>query len=119
MKLKLINLEFDGDKWQWYHFIVNGDYRDFHSVKGWTPDGERLDINVPVFSCWLRDQEFKELHELNELNSPWSPPITHLGCFLRSLLESAESCNFEDELTLHLGYMLADKPEPDKEEDGD
>lgn len=116
MKLKLINLEFCGDKYQWYHFIVNGDYRDFHSVKGWTHDGERLDINVPVFSCWLRDQEFKELHELNH---PWLPPINHLEDFLRRLLTSAESCDFEDELTLYLSYMLADKPKPDKEKNDD
>lgn len=116
MKLQLINLEFDGDKYQWYHFIVNGDYRDFHSVKGWTPDGERLDINVPVFSCWLRDQKFKELHELKR---PLMPTINHLEEFLRIILISAESCNFEDELTLHLRWMLADKPKPDKEKDGD
>ena len=116
MKLQLINLEFDGDKYQWYHFIVNGDYRDFHSVKGWASNGERLDINVPVFSCWLRDQEFLEFQELN---SPWGPPINHLEDFLRRLLESAQSCNFEDELTLHLSHMLANKPKPDKEKDDD
>ena len=110
MKVKLINLEFDGGECQWYHFIVNNDYRDFHSVKGWTPDGKRRDINVPVFSCWLLDKEFKEPQALNH---PLFSPVRTVDDFLRELLGGAVSCNFEDELTLHLGYMLADKPKPD------
>lgn len=116
MRLKLINLEFVSDKCQWYHFIVNGDYRDFHSVKGWTPDGKRRDINVPVFSCWLQDKEFKEPHELSD---PFLFPNITIDGFLRSLLDNASSYNFEDELTLHLSYMLADNAKPDKEKDGD
>lgn len=116
MKLKLINLEFDGDEFQWYHFIVNNDYRDHHSVKGWTPDGKRRDINVPVFSCWLLDKEFKEPQELNHL---LFLPVRTVDDFLRNLLDEAVSCNFEDELTLHLSHMLADKPKPDKEKNGD
>ena len=115
MKLQLIDLEFEGN-YQWYHFIVNGDYRDSHSVKGWTPDGKRRDINVPVFSCWLRDKEFKEPHELNRFSFK---PINTIQDFLYCLLDAAVSCNFEDELTLHLAYLLADKPEPEKEKDGD
>lgn len=109
MRLKLINLEFEGAR-QWYHFIVDGDYRDFHSVKGWHMNGERKDINVPVFSCWLQDKEFKELHELSD---PLLFPNITIDGFLRRLLDGASSCNFEDELTLHLGDMLADKPKPD------
>lgn len=114
MKLKLINLEFEGDKYQWYHFIVNNDYRDFHSVKGWTRDGKRRDINVPVFSCWLLDKEFKEPQALN-LDCPLLPlpSVRTVDDFLRNLLEGAVSCNFEDELTLHLRYMLVNKPKPD------
>ena len=119
MKLKLINLEFDGDECQWYHFIVNNDYRDFHSVKGWTPDGERRDINVPVFSCWLLDKEFREPHELNWWPPLPTPPVRTVDDFLRKLLDGAVSCNFEDELTLHLSDMLADKPKPDKEKNDD
>lgn len=115
MKVKLINLEFD-DGLQWYHFIINGDYRDFHSVKGWHRNGERKDINVPVFSCWLQDKEFKEPHELR---NPFLPRSITIDTFLEDLLGEAISCNFEDELTLHLSYMLADNTKPDKEEDGD
>jgi hypothetical protein len=111
VKLKLINLEFEGDKCQRYHFIVNNDYRDFHSVKGWYMNGERKDINVPVFSCWLLDKEFKEPQALNDC--PLLPPVRTVDDFLCKLLDGAVSCNFEDELTLHLGYMLADKPKPD------
>ena len=110
MRLKLINLEF-GDGYQWYHFIVNNNYRDFHSVKGWNSNGERKDINVPVFSCWLLDKEFKEVHEIND--GPLFHPVRAVDDFLRKLLNGAVSCNFEDELTLHLGHMLADKPKPD------
>ena len=110
MKLKLIDLEFEGGEYQWYHFIVNNDYRNFHSVKGWTLDGKRRDINVPVFSCWLLDKEFKEPQALNY---PFVPPVRTVDDFLYKLLDNAVSCNFEDELTLHLGYMLADKPKPD------
>lgn len=113
MKLKLINLEFEGDKYQWYHFIVNNDYSDFHSVKGWTHDGERRDINVPVFSCWLLDKEFKEPQELKLHWPVISPPIRTVDDFLCELLDGAVSCNFEDELTLCLSHMLADKPKPD------
>ena len=115
MKLKLINLEFV-DTLQWYHFIINGDYRDFHSVKGWHMNGERKDINVPVFSCWLQDKEFIEPHELR---NPLLSSNIDIDDFLRYLLDEASSYNFEDELTLHLSYMLADKPTQDKERDGD
>lgn len=115
MRLKLIDLEFDDGR-QWYHFIINGDYRDSHSVKGWHMNGERKDINVPVFSCWLQDKEFKELHELS---GPFMFPKITIDSFLCHLLDSASSCNFEDELTLHLSYMLADNTKPDKEKDGD
>lgn len=119
MKLTLINLEFEGGEYQWYHFIVNGDYRDFHSVKGWTRDGKRRDINVPVFSCWLRDKEFREPHELRcQFLSPYSCVDT-LEDFLYRLLDGASCCNFEDELTLHLSGMLADNTKPEKEKDGD
>ena len=110
MKLKLIDLEFEGGEYQWYHFIVNNDYRNFHSVKGWTLDGKRRDINVPVFSCWLLDKEFKEPQELNDR---MFFPIHTVDDFLPKLLDGAISCNFEDELTLHLRHMLADKPKPD------
>lgn len=110
MKLKLINLEFEEAGYQWYHFIVNNDYRDFYSVKGWTRGGKRRDINVPVFSCWLLDKEFKEPQELND---PFLPPVRTVQDVLYKLLEGAVSCNFEDELTLKLSYMLADKPKPD------
>lgn len=115
MKIKLINLEFEEGEYQWYHFIVNNDYRDFHSVKGWTTDGKRRDINVPVFSCWLLDKEFKEPQELNYPLLTFLSPPTELTVddFLRELLAGAVSCNFEDELTLHLGYLLANKPKPD------
>lgn len=41
------------------------------------------------------------------------PNITIDG-FLYRLLDGASSYNFEDELTLHLSYMLANKPKPDK-----
>lgn len=75
-------------------------------------NGERKDINVPVFSCWLQDKEFKEPHELSD--TFLFPNITIDG-FLRLLLDGASSCNLEDELTLHLGYMLADNTKPDKE----
>lgn len=116
MRLKLIDLEFDGAG-QWYHFIVDGDYRNFYSVKGWNSNGERKDINVPVFSCWLQDKEFKEPHELND--SFLFPVVTTIDNFLRQLLDYAVSCNFEDELTMHLRHMLADNTKSDKEKDGD
>lgn len=117
MKLKLIDLEFEDGARMWYHFIVNNDYRDFHSVKGWYRNGERKDINVPVFSCWLQDKEFKEPQALTPRFR--LPPVRTVDAFLYELLDGADSCNFEDELTLHLRYMLADKPKPDKEKDGD
>ena len=106
MKLKLINLEFEGGECQWYHFIVNNNYSAVYSVKGWV-NGKRRDINVPVFSCWLRDVEFRELDE------PWSISMPFKNStieeFLYNLLDEATSCNFEDELTLHLSHMLADR----------
>ena len=113
MKLKLIDLEFVSEKFQWYRFIFNNDYRASYSVKGWHPNGERKDINVPVFSCWLQDKEFKEISDTSPI------PAATIKDFLLRLLDGASSCNFEDELTLHLGYMLADNTKPDKEKNGD
>lgn len=113
MKLKLINVEFAGENYQWYHFIVNNDYSTSYSVKGWHMNGERKDINVPVFSRWLQDKEFKELSD------PLLFPNNTIDNFLHHLLDAASSYNFEDELTLHLGYMLADNTKPDKEKDDD
>ena len=44
-------------------------YGDAHTVDGYTSDGWNLwsyDVNVPVFTRWLHDAEFKEPEELIE-----------------------------------------------------
>ena len=87
-----------------------------HDISGWESDWGHLNIkynvNVPLFTYWLHDAEFKELDELakearlhgleaNETN-PWD---TALG----AILWSASDQSSEEDLDKALSWALVDK----------
>lgn len=87
-----------------------------HSISGWGVSlghhSVKYDVNVPLFTHWLHDAEFKELDELaqearlhgleeNETD-PWDTALD-------AILWSASSLSSEEELNKALSWALVDK----------
>lgn len=87
-----------------------------HDISGWESEWGYLNIkynvNVPLFTYWLHDAEFKELDELakearlhglggNETN-PWDTALD-------AILRSASGQSSEEDLDKALSWALVDK----------
>lgn len=82
-----------------------------HDISGWKSDWGHHDVkynvNVPLFTYWLHDAEFKELDELvrsleaNETD-PWDTA-------LNAILWSASGQRSEEELNKALSWALVDE----------
>lgn len=78
-----------------------------HVVEGWWKEWGFLytyDVNVPVFAHWLHDAEFKELDELSDYDYMTIEKAWNM--FLEDILNSAQYCATEQELTRDLGWAL-------------
>ena len=83
-----------------------------HDISGWEFDWGYLNIkynvNVPLFTYWLHDAEFKELDELAKearphgLATPWDTALD-------AILRSASDQNTEEDLDKALSWALVDK----------
>ena len=87
-----------------------------HDISGWESDCWHLDIkynvNVPLFTYWLHDAEFKELDELaqearlhgleEDETDPWYT-------VLDAILWSASGQSSEEDLDKALSWALVDK----------
>lgn len=80
-----------------------------HDISGWESDWGHLSIkynvNVPLFTYWLHDAEFKELDEL-ELQANETDPW---GTALDAILWSASGQSSEEDLDKALSWALVDK----------
>lgn len=67
-----------------------------------------IDINLPVFTTWLHDAEFKEPTELIEENEDYArlPGDRFWEEFLLDVLKAAQWCNNEEELNEDLDWAL-------------
>lgn len=83
-----------------------------HNISGWESLLGYLNVNMPLFTCWLRDAEFKELDELAQ-----DPRLHGLGvnetdlwdAALDAILWSASGQSSETALDKALSWALVDK----------
>ncbi len=86
-----------------------------HVVDGWWSEWGFLysyDINVPVFSTWLHDVEFKELFGLSEELEHPSDNLFWEG-FLTRVLQDAQYCSTPEELNEKLYWALKGEDDAD------
>lgn len=86
-------------------------FGESYTIKGWWSDWGRLttiDINLPVFTTWLHDAEFKEPTELIEENKEydWLSDKRFWEEFLQDVLKAAQWCRNDEELNEELDWAL-------------
>lgn len=84
-----------------------------HDISGWDSDWGHLDIkynvNVPLFTYWLHDAEFKELDELAKEARLHGLEANPWDTALDAILRSASGQNSEEDLDKALSWALVDK----------
>ena len=87
-----------------------------HSIIGWQSDwGQyivKYSVNVPLFTYWLHDAEFKELDELAieaRLHGIWSDETDPWDTALDAILWSASDQSSEEDLDKALSWALVDR----------
>lgn len=87
-----------------------------HDISGWESYWGHYDIkynvNVPLFTYWLHDAEFKELNELEQearLHSPEANETDPWDTALDAILRSASGQSSEEDLDKALSWALVDK----------
>lgn len=86
-------------------------FGESYTIKGWWFDWGHLttiDINLPVFTTWLHEAEFKEPTELIEENESytWLSDGRFWDEFLQDVLKAAQWCSNEEELNEELDWAL-------------
>ena len=80
-----------------------------HSISGWESHwghyNVKYSVNVPLFTYWLHDAEFKELDELAQEANETDPWDT----VLNAILWCASGQTSEEELNKALSWALVDK----------
>ena len=92
-------------------YTFSDSYGGKHTVDGWWNEWGFLhsyDVNVPVFTHWLHDVEFKEPFGLSEEFEQYRglSDTRFWEKFLREVLQSAEFCRNEEELDEALSWAL-------------
>lgn len=87
-----------------------------HDISGWESDwghhSVKYNVNVPLFTYWLHDAEFKELDELAQearLRVLEADETDSWGTALDAILWSASGQNSEEGLDKALSWALVDK----------
>jgi hypothetical protein len=85
-------------------------YGGVHTVDGWYSDWGHMnvyDVNLPVFTTWLHDAEFKELEEVVEyLNADYCDDDRQWEKYLHNIIVGAEFCRDAEELNASLDWAL-------------
>lgn len=86
-------------------------FGESYTIDGWWSDWGHLttiDINLPVFTTWLHEAEFKEPTELIEENEEytWLSDKRFWDEFLLDVLKAAQWCSNEEELNEELDWAL-------------
>lgn len=85
-------------------------YGGVHTVNGYYSDPWSLwsyDINLPVFTTWLHDAEFKELEEVVEyLSADYCDEKRQWEKYLHNIIVGAEFCRNDEELNESLDWAL-------------
>lgn len=92
-------------------------YDGVHTVDGWECDWGHMrvyDINLPVFTTWLHNAEFKEPEEIDEL--PGYGSLSYIRFwekFLGDIIRSAEFRSNEEALNEALDWALKGEADDD------
>ena len=70
-------------------FQFTGSGGGVHDISGWESDWGHYNVNVPLFTYWLRDAEFKELAKEARLHGLGADEIGPWGTVLDAILWSA------------------------------
>lgn len=92
-------------------YTFTSSYGESYTIKGWWSEwGHHVtfDIDLPVFTTWLHDAEFKEPTELIEQCEDFAclPGDRFWGEFLLAVLKDAQWCNTFELLNRDLDWAL-------------
>lgn len=92
-------------------YTFTSSYGESYTIEGWWSDWGHLttiDVNLPVFTTWLHDAEFKEPTEIIEENDEytWLSDERFWEEFLTDVLKDAEGCSTMEELNESLDWAL-------------
>lgn len=90
-------------------YTFTDSYGGVHTVEGWYRDYGHLtivDINLPVFTHWLHDVEFKEPEELADYVGVNADSSDFYDIFLRYLITAAQWYSTEEELNEGLKDLI-------------
>lgn len=92
-------------------YTFTSSYGESYAIEGWWSDWGHLttiDVNLPVFTTWLHDAEFKEPTEHIEENEKytWLSDERFWEEFLLDVLKAAQWCSNEEELNEDLDWAL-------------
>ena len=93
-------------------YTFTSSYGESYTIEGWWSDWGRLttiDINLPVFTNWLHDVEFKEPKELLEEEDEDYAYLSGYRFweeFLLDVLRNAQWCSTVEELNESLDWAL-------------
>ena len=84
-----------------------------HDISGWESDWGHHDVkynvNVPLFTYWLHDAEFKELDELAQEHGLGANETDPWDTVLDAILWSASDQSSEEDLDKALSWALVDE----------
>lgn len=94
-------------------YTFTSSYGESYTIEGWWSDWGHLttiDINLPVFTTWLHDAEFKEPTEIIEEEDDDDftrlPGVRFWEEFLLAVLKDAQWCSTMEELNESLDWAL-------------
>ena len=92
-------------------YTFTSSYGESYTIEGWWFDWGHLmtiDINLPVFTTWLHDAEFKEPAEIIEEDGYFArlPGNCFWEEFLTAVLKDAQWCSTMEELNESLDWAL-------------
>lgn len=84
-----------------------------HDISGWESNwghhNVKYNVNVPLFTYWLHDVEFKELDELEKEHGLGGNEPDPWDAALNAILWSASGQSSEEDLNKALSWALVDK----------
>lgn len=92
-------------------YTFTSSYGESYTIEGWWSDWGHLttiDVNLPIFTTWLHDAEFKEPTEIIEEDEDFAhlPGDRFWEEFLMAVLKDAQYCSNEEQLNESLDWAL-------------
>lgn len=92
-------------------YTFTSSYGESYTIEGWWSEWGHLttiNVNLPVFTTWLHDAEFKEPSEIIEEDEDFArlPGESFWKEFLLAVLKDAQWCSTMEELNESLDWAL-------------